>query len=434
LTSLEVNLALGQIHTLQGERQEAHQCYQQIFAHLETLSHSDETQAFAARACRGMGELLEQEAPQEALTWLQRGLSLVPEVFLQEKAALHIALGTVQMYLANYVDAQAALMRGLELLPSKPSQLEAIALLNLDSVFFHRGDLEGARVFALRALEISQYLHDQFRIAETLGNLAIIKFVSGDWQGGVKDFQQAADLAERLGYEKFRAAVEMNLGTAHLNMGDATRAQDHLTKSLAWARKTHDRLTETGALCSLADLHIRHGAHALARPLLQEAEIVAQEVEDRGFLSAIYTAYAELELAGNDTRLARCYAEKALKLAQELGEDLEQGIALRTLGDVLLAEDESARACAAFDQSHTLLNGKDPYEAARTKVRWGRMLLSGGQADQGQTLLEEAHTIFQTLGASTDLMSIQQGKESRRRFAQPGAIPKEAKKNDTQIQ
>jgi hypothetical protein len=204
-----------------------------------------------------------------------------------------------------------------------------------------------------------------------------------------------------------------------------------LTKSLAWARKTHDRLTETGALYRLADLHIRHGAHALARPLLQEAETVAQEVEDRGFLSAIYTAYAELELAGNDTRLARCYAEKALELAQELGEDLEQGIALRTLGDVLLAEHESAPACEAFDQSHTLLHDKDPYEAARTKVRWGRMLLSGAQADQGWTLLEEAHTIFQTLGASTDLVSIEQWKESRKQLARQAALSKEEKENDT---
>ncbi|MBV7333217.1 phosphotransferase [Chloroflexi bacterium TSY] len=70
----EVNIAKGTNYAFLDEREKANESYQRALADLEGLSLSERVVELKARICRGMGELLELENPQEALSWLERGL------------------------------------------------------------------------------------------------------------------------------------------------------------------------------------------------------------------------------------------------------------------------------------------------------------------------------------------------------------------------
>lgn len=404
---IEVTLALGQICTIQGEGEKARHYYETALNSLEASPVSIEVQLLLALACRGMGESLDRESPKDAAEWFSRGLSLLPEADISERASLLISLGTVQMYMGAYMNARQSLEHGLSLLPEKPSQHRITALLNLDSVYFYQGDLEQAKTYALQALTASQALRDQFKVAEALGNLGLVKYVSGDWGAGVKDFQAAFDIAEQLGYKKFMAHIVMNLGTAYLNLGDDDLARQYLMRSLEWADQNSDRATEGIAQFRLADLSIKRQQYDAAILFLQKAEKNASEIEDLGLLHSVYSAYAETALALTNTTQVQAYIDKALALAERVGEAEEEGITQRILGRILVARGNLAAGTDMFRTSLVTLQEQDPYEFARTQVELAIALFTSGQRQEGHHLLQEAKDTFISLGAKRDIAHIE---------------------------
>jgi hypothetical protein len=125
-------------------------------------------------------------------------------------------------------------------------------------------------------------------------------------------------------------------------------------------------------------------------------------------------------LAEGHLQEARAQIERSLKLAREMELVPEEGMSLRVLGQVLLDSGQSEAAVEAFAQSLSLLEAKDPYEAARTRLEWGRALISerevpGSSIRQGATLLQEARETFERLGAKRDLAVVDELLETQER-------------------
>jgi tetratricopeptide (TPR) repeat protein len=216
----------------------------------------------------------------------------------------------------------------------------------------------------------------------------------------VVEYEAAYRQAEELGSRRHKVALALSLGIINTKQGNYTTAENHLRDSIAMAREYALRRALVYAPSSLADLYLRQGEAERAAPLLAEAESLALEIPAKDQLAEIYRSRALVRLAGQDLRAALEDAERSVKWAQELGMDPEVGISLRVQGQVLLASGQDEAAFAAFEQSLGILDGQDPYEAARTKLKWGAALLSRAKMDRGATLLGEAQDAFRVLGAS----------------------------------
>lgn len=403
---LQVRLALGQLSFILGANDNAAGHYQKILADLADGTESIGRHELKARAYRGMGELLEQESPQEALQWLQRGSAELAGFDSQESAALSITTGAVQMILGNYAEAVEALTTGLDALPAGPSQLHANALKNLGAVYMFQGDIDRSLQYSLEALETSRRLNDHFQVASILINLGVTRFINSDWAGGIDDFKQGLILSERLGSAKVTASLNVNLGAAYINAADDDAAFDHLRRGLAQAQQNRLFHIGTIALLRLADLHIRRAEWAEAGERLLEAEQLALDADAESSLVAIHSAWAEVKLAGDDLAAALEHAEKSVELAKGLGELLEEGINRRVRAQVLWARGEREAALDDFEQSLILLQDEDVYEAARTKMQWG-MALMADDGERGTLLLWEAREVFEKLGAARDLALVE---------------------------
>jgi tetratricopeptide (TPR) repeat protein len=400
---VKINLARGQVYAVQGMGDPARESYQQGYSLLVTLPDTREIRELKARACRGMGELLEYESPQAALDWLRRGQTQLPDNSPEEEAALQIHIGTANMHLGNYTDAQDALNHGLALLSGGPSQLRSTALMNLGAVQFFQGRIQSAIEYALQGLEISRQLYDHFQSASILSNLGAYKFAAGDWHGALADFQEALALAERLGSKTIKASAEGNLGVACTNLGDDQSALEHFVSSLELARQSGLHLFEGIAQFHLSDLHVRTGAWEAAALSLKEAERLVMETGARANLPEIYSTRAEIELARGHLRAALDWAEQSVGLARELEMNIELGIGFRVLGKVQSANGRFQEAAAAFERSRSLLDGHDRYEVARTNLHWGIALISSDKVDDGLSLVQAARLTFADLGAKRDL-------------------------------
>jgi ATP/maltotriose-dependent transcriptional regulator MalT len=398
-----VHIARGQVYALLDESDQARASYEAAMEELETQPDASAVRVSKARACRGMGDLLEHRAPQEALTWLRRGLDVLAGDSNLEEAALRIRIGSVQIALGELDDAQRITEQGLNLLSPRPSQLRARALINLGIIASFQGDAERLQDCMHLGFEISRQLHDDFLISEALNNLGMIAYMSGNWDEAIDDWQEALALAEKLGSARQRARLHLNLGFTYTRQGKFAEAREHLEKSLALAREHDLGEHRLNAQSNLAGLSLCEGDADAAAAALADAEALAVEMEMRPYLAEVYRIRASLYLAQGDLAAAHEAIDQSLQVAREFEIRSEEGASLRVLGEVLLAEGDAAPAVAALEESLAMLDAQDPYEAARARVCLGRYLAGCGDVERATSLLQEARATFAQLGAQQDL-------------------------------
>ena len=396
----DVIIARAQTCALLGDSEQATNGFQAAFAHLDSLPPGPEVRKRRARVCRGLGELLRDHSPQDALQWLQRGIDeLGEDDGSEEKAALYIRLGYTQINTGELAEALHSIEQGLKLLPPGPSHLRAIALLNIGNVYGMRGNSELCQAYYREALAVSEQLHDAWRIVDLRMNLGIEADIGGAWEEAQAQYNQALDLARQLGSGKQEAAIELALGNLESKRGDHDVALGHYKRCLTLARAHAIPDYVVDALLGQAVIRIRQDDLETTRTLLTEAQTLATDLGTRYQWPEIHRLWAQLHLASGQPELALVEAQTAVSLAQELEMKLEEGMGLRVWGEALLAAGQLEAALEAFNRSQTLLQGRDPFAEARTQAAWSRALLAKGDGSAGEEMRQQARATFQRLDA-----------------------------------
>jgi len=399
---VRVNLARGQVHTFLRNSELARASFQTALDTLGSLPAGPATQELAAQACRGMGSILEFEAPAAALDWLQCGLEKLGQANREEEAALYIQLYKIHGVMGNYDAAMEAVQKGLALLPDRASQLRMQGLKGVGNIYALRGEIETGSQYMRQALDVARQLHDDYQMAGILYNLGYDRFYLCDWPGAEGYFRQALNLTERLGDVTRQVHTRNMMGMLYINRGDDATANAFLTQALALAREGKLRLLLPYVLNSLADLQLRRGQWDAAETTLAEAEQLALEMQIKWPQVDLNAYRACVSLAKRELDTALAKAQQSVALARELNLKDILGNSLRVLGQALQASGQFAAALEAFEQSLMLL-ANAPYEAARTKLHWGQALKSAGEVERGTQLVREARATFAQLGAQREL-------------------------------
>jgi len=412
-----LDLARGQVFAFLGESQKSQACYEAVIGSIEAHLGSPAGRVILARACLGIGELLQADLPYKALEWLQRGLeTLADNDALPEKAALHIRMGRIHAYLGDLPAAEAELLQGLDELPPAPGRLRISALGNLGNIASIRGDLSQSKACYQQVMEIAGQMHDYWSMNEARHNLGYELDIAGDWAEALRYYQEEMLQAEKFGSLFQSAKARLHLGMLYTKQGNYPAAQAHLSDCIDLTRQANPVFL-IYALPSLADLYLRQGKAEEALPLLQEAERLVEATGggQAEALPEIYRNLALVHLEQGDQEDAASYAHRALEQARQVQSDIDEGIGLRVLGQIQIACAQMPEALESFEQSLKVLESRNPYESACTKMVWGECLLYGADADKGQRLLGEARDTFQKLGAQKELEMLR-GKNSPDNF------------------
>ncbi len=186
-----VLLARGDVAALLGTAPLAGQLYQEALAHIQTLPDEPAVREQFARACCRMGALLEYEAPQEALTWLEQGLSQAADVSDRLAAALYIKMGTVQIPLETMSRRRRRSHTPRCSCPMGQASCASARCTRLARSIVPRAQSLVVWNTRAKGLEICAQLNDYVRMAKMLSNLAIDKLISADMSGALADFQRA---------------------------------------------------------------------------------------------------------------------------------------------------------------------------------------------------------------------------------------------------
>jgi len=407
MTWVDVNIARGEIETFLRHSELAKSYFQTALAVLAEQPQSDEVRLRRSRACRGMGTILEYENPQEALEWLQQGLATLGNGNADEVIQLQLKLSSVWMRLAKYDEAQGAAQIALELSPNSFHVRRTGALMNLGGICILQSHFAQATNYFQKALLSSQKNHQHFQTATILTNLGYIKHASGQWKEANCYYEQALDLAQRLGHVLSRLNLQNALGMLYIRQGNHAQAFEYLADAIEAVRAAEMQVTSTYILSSLATLYIQQQHWDKAILCLNEAESVAVKMEIHNVLVEININWARVELAHSQVDQGLIRINSALELAQKFEMTLEEGMALRILGQICAATVQDRAIIAdCFQDSLRLLTSLDRYEVARTQTAWGEWLYSH-DIGQAQTLLQAAYETFQDLGAAYDLAYVE---------------------------
>lgn len=368
----------GDITWLLGEPKSAQRAYEQALSVLEHMGDEAPLRILRARACRGLGRLLEVSAPVQALAWLERGLEELESADRIEEAELYNKLGAVQIRLGRLDAAQAALDRAEDLMPPGASQLRVNILTTRGTLASMRGDLTSGMAYTRQGIAICEQIYDHIRAAKLRNNLALDSIMAGDPAGALAELEQALAFAERVGDRQLQIMALYNQGFAALRTGDYGMCEQVQRAGLNIAEALGDSYWLIVGQNTLADLMVRTGRLDEARDLLASTGALIRNTGAESALSELARIQAELALAQGDAPGALQHAAHAVEYAARQGQDIERGIALRTLGMAQRAAGRTDDANTSFAEAMTLLERADPYEAARVRDAWGALMAGSG--------------------------------------------------------
>jgi ATP/maltotriose-dependent transcriptional regulator MalT len=405
--TLKIKISLGDLYGIIGEKEPAERKFVEVLNTMEEKTQDIHLETLYARACRGMAELREYNQPEEALGWINKGLQRVEDIDAFEEAALHIKAGSVYIGMGELDSAETSLQDGLRILPKGAEWLLGAANLNMGIVFGSKGDFKGSEAYTLKARKIYEKLNDTFHMINIWTNLGMIKDFSGNWAGAAENYAMALETAKKIGSTVQQARLNLNLGILYMNQAKDNEAASCFKDSIQLCSKPDLQELEINALIGQAQLHIRRKETKDALPLLEDAEKKAQSKSADDQLAEIYRNFAECSLVNEKTSEARQFIQKALELARDLDNNLEQGISQRVLGQIDATASDLTGACQSYQQSLDILTEMDPYEAARTKLAWGTALIGTPDKAKATTLLKEAKDTFETFGARRELAAME---------------------------
>ena len=196
---------------------------------------------------------------------------------------------------------------------------------------------------------------------------------------------RAGHLAKALDYAMRARALGDGLGDARLKAWRTMEAEPYMYKGLwpdvirvveeglplSWEIREWPAIFWVSAWGAIA--YVKLGQHAEARRLLERAIPECEPLAMGGHMIFLQVALAELELSLGNGPAALAAARRAVDMAQGSHYRMEQGAALRVLGQACEAAGDVAAADDAFRQSVEVLEATQSRpELAQTLLAYGR--------------------------------------------------------------
>jgi DNA-binding NarL/FixJ family response regulator len=227
---------------------------------------------------------------------------------------------------------------------------------------------------------------------QCLVHRAEIMQVHGAWLDAMDEAQRACErLSDPSGQPAVGAAFYQR-GELHRLRGEFAEAERAYRRASELGREPHPGL----ALLRLAQGQVDVAVAAIRR--------VVDEPHDIATRARLLAAYIEIALAADDVGAARAAADELAGIAADIDAQFLSAVSAHATGAVLRVEGDVRTACETLRQARAAFSELNaPYEAARAQFLVGLACLELGDADTAELELDSAHSVFQYLGAASDL-------------------------------
>jgi transcriptional regulator with GAF, ATPase, and Fis domain len=272
-------------------------------------------------------------------------------------------------------------------------------LNELARITFIRSEFDTALGYLDEAIEFAK--DDPRMFAQMTGNAGTIRSICCRWQEAEANLTTALHYNAEHGQEISQAINLLSLGYLHLRRREFVLAGRDLDKAQKIISRLDLKREAVIYLEYAGELALERGEIARAKGLLSDAYQQGRLIApDSALVSQSARRLAEAEMALDNFELAMKYGQKALELAQQLGEKAEIGSAKRVIARLFAARVELVDAERYIsDAVEVLQEVGDPLELARTLLVQADIdrLAAHGEPEKVRRSLDQAVKLFRKL-------------------------------------
>jgi class 3 adenylate cyclase/predicted ATPase len=403
---------LGDTYQLVGRYDEALDSYAEARSILHAQPSTPDVRRQRADLCRKTGQVYEFRGEYEqALTWIDRGLTLLGTVHSIETASLYLLRAGLYHRQGKNQQAIQWCRSAIEITEQGESaacaQETAHAAQLMGEIYRRLGDHDQAIESAHRSLEICErieYVDGQGQAHITLGSAYGDKY---DWPASTEHYLQGLAIKERMGDTYYQGVLAINIGENYRIMGQLEQAISYFERSLQVWEELGATYGKGLTYNNLGAVYLRMGDLAQATDHLEQSEALFAQIPSEDFVAETSRYRARIALRRGQFDDAIALAERSLKYAQDQELRADECATRRALGEIHLEMGQLEQATAYLHQSLDIAHELDDrYETGKSILQMGLLLRRQGQADSAAAMLAQAKIIFEDLDASLDLAEV----------------------------
>ncbi|HJV12461.1 MAG TPA: DUF4062 domain-containing protein [Propionibacteriaceae bacterium] len=214
----------------------------------------------------------------EGIEVVQQALADETPLTTAERAHAHSELGMLTFAQGDYERAVPALTTAIDLY-SQLGDIRRVALARVPLGVIHAaGNTNGGEDLLADAADTFRKLGDHWGLAFALLNLGGALLLHHRYAEAIPHLEESVELASDLNTEVFLSNALINLGLAHLRLGDLDSARERLRESIHHAAPLEDHGSFARALDGLAAVAVTAGEPELGATLLGAGEGVRRSI------------------------------------------------------------------------------------------------------------------------------------------------------------
>jgi len=333
--------------------------------------------------------------------FLERALACLPadRAMPDEETEIYYGLGIVQREHGEYVQAQAALERALELAHQSGNRAqEARILTALGITAREQRNFVQAYAYNEEALAIRTAIGDRAGEGASLVSLGQV-LVDGrnDLNQAQHHFQHALIIQEAISNRWSQALIHNELGVVYNDAGDFAAAIDHLTRSLHLCSEIGAAAGRAYVLCNLGQSYRQQREFRAATHSLLESLALTHEIGASSLRAYVQSELALTHLAVHEVEDAIAQASASLHLYQEQGTNILTTSSLAVLALAHSFAGDNSRALSYAKQTVQILHdceGIGPKYPQRDSLYCYQVFRANEQMDAAEQCLQMAYRLL----------------------------------------
>jgi tetratricopeptide (TPR) repeat protein len=209
-------------------------------------------------------------------------------------------------------------------------------------------------------------------------DLGYAHLVVGQYSEAIACHERVLSLARENGHRETESYALTGLGSAYSSLGENARAIGYYEAALAVDRELSDRRGEATNLMGLANEYSRLGQELKAIESYQTALVISREIQDRlGEASILGNLGDSYRILGHSAKALKCLDE-ACRIARDEGYAVAEIASLCYEGEVYFAENDFAQASTRFRAAIDLADRSGAIQfqcGARMQLAWVYLLV-----------------------------------------------------------
>lgn len=315
---------------------------------------------------------------------------------LVRRAVTHNMMGNYSQSLA---DANEAIHLS-DQLNQQGVSIRAEALLPAGYCYYQLGQLDKSVKAIEESLALFHALKNEEREAQVYMELGLVYNASGAYSSSIKSYEQALNYFRKKGNYTWQANVQNNLGVFYQNRGEFITAYQHLESALECSRLSGYTRMEAFTLASIGDLYTSLDSLDAALEAYNQADAIAERIEERYLQLYILLAKALITLKQGHSSAAHGLIEAAFLHAKQHLSEFEVNLCRLTKTRILLGEGQPEQAVHELEQA---LKGFEK-GSSRNQIALSYLFLAAAHQAMGKLDLA-SHDFHQSLASSRDISS-----------------------------